>query len=236
MKKAVLATFICFMAASGAVLGQKQQLSFNDNHGVPTSGTYSSNDTFSIDVAVKYRGYDSLGLSYWFEVQNALAPNISITSVTYFTFLDPIQTGPNPALFNSTSGAHAGYMTETRDLGAVPVDISMSVPPGSYMIATIQFTLSGAAPGKYLLKSTSLSPHASEVSDSNFVSHNLPASTYRIRIVTGGTLTSVPEPTTFSLLALAATGFGLAAYRRRRTAGSSATLDLELRRLAELES
>ncbi|MBA3544041.1 MAG: PEP-CTERM sorting domain-containing protein [Chthoniobacterales bacterium] len=167
---------------------------------------------------MRFRGYNSLGLSYWFEVQNALAPNISITSVTYFTFLDPNQTTPNPALFNATSGAHAGYLTETRDLGATPRDISMSTPPGSYLIASIQFTLNGAAPGTYLLKSTTVSPHASEVSDTNFVSHNLPASTYTITIASTGTMTTVPEPTTYSLLGVAASVLLLAAYRRRRVA------------------
>ncbi len=215
MKRTALITFVCVMTACGAAFGQ-QKLSFNDNNGTPTAGTYGPNDVFSINVSVRYRGYDSLGLSYWLEVQNALAPNISITNVTYFTFLDPNQSGPNPALFNTTVGARPGYLTETRDLGATAANISTSVPPGTYLVASIQFTLNGAAPGTYLLKSTTVSPHASEVSDTNFVSHNLPASTYRLTVASAGALMSVPEPTTWSLLGLGATGFGLAAYRRRR--------------------
>ncbi len=140
-------------------------------------------------------------------MQNALAPNISITNVTYFTFLDPNQTGPNPALFNSTSGAHSGYMNETRDLGATDSSIS----PGRYLVASVQFTLTGAAPGIYQLKSTTLSPRASELSDTNFASHNFGASSYRITISPTGTLMSVPEPTTLSLLILTTGGFGVAA-------------------------
>ena len=216
MKKAVLVTLICVLTACGAAFGQ-QKLSFNDNNGTPTAGTYNPNDTFSIDVSLRYRGFSSLGLSYWLEVQSALAPYISITNVTYFTFLDPNQSG-NPTSFNSTIGADTGYLTETRDLGATAVNVSMSVPPGTYLVASIQFTLNGAPPGRYLLKSTTVSPHASEASDTNFVSHFLPASTYKLTIASSSALASVPEPTTFSLLALATIGFGLAAYRRRRAA------------------
>ncbi len=217
MKKALLVTFICIMTAAGAAFGQRQKLSFNDNNGTANAGTYGPNDIFSVDVFMKFSGFHALGLSYWLEVQNGLAPKISITNVTYFTFLDPNQTVPNPAFFNTTVGAHAGYRTETRDLGATPVDISMPIPPGTYMVSTIQFTLNGAAPGTYLLKSTTLSPHGSEVNDTNFVSHFFPASTYRITIAGADRMTMavVPEPTTFTLLWLAATGCGLAAYRRR---------------------
>ncbi len=206
------------MTAAGAVFGQKQQLSFNDNNGTATSGTYGPNDTFSVDVFLRYHGYKSFGLSYWLEAQSALAPNISITNVTYFTFPDPNQTVVNPTLFDTASGADAGYMSEATDLGALVSNFSRPLRPGSYMIASIQFALNGAAPGTYLLQSTTVSPHGSEVTDSNFASHNLAASTYKIRIVSAGTLAAVPEPTTFSLLGLAATGFGLAAYRRRRAA------------------
>lgn len=217
-RTAIIVLLSTALTAGSAFAQQNQKLSFNDNNGVPNSGTYSPDAVFSISVSLKYRGYNSLGLSYWLEVQNGLAPNISITNVTYFTFLDPNQTGPNPAFFNSSVGAHAGYQTETRDLGGTAADISMSVPPGTYLIASIQFTLSGAAPGTYLLKSTTVSPHASEVSDDNFVAHNLPASAYRLTITSADGLMSVPEPTTFSLLCLAAMGFGMAAYRRRRAA------------------
>ena len=218
MKRALLVTVICIMATAGAAFGQRTQLlSFNDNNGAPTAGTYSPNATFSIDVFLKYRGYTSFGLSYWLEVQKALAPNISITNVTYFTFLDPNQTTPNPAFFNTTTGAHSGYRTETRDLGATG-DISMPTPPGTYMITSIQFTLNGAVPGTYLLKSTTVSPHTSQVTKSDFTSKNLPASTYTITIAAADALAPIPEPTTITFLWLATIGLGVAAYRRRRAA------------------
>jgi hypothetical protein len=219
MKKARLMTIIGVISVANAAFGA-QSLSFDDNNGDATSGTYKPNDVFSINVFLTYSGYKSFGLSYWLEVQKALAPNISITNVTYFKFLDPTQTGPNPALFNTTTGARRGYKTETRDLGATVNDISMPIKPGTYKITHIQFTLDGAVPGTYRLKSTTTSPHISEVTKTDFTDQILPTSTYTITIAPNTIASTdammiVPEPTTFTLLALGATGLGLAAYRRR---------------------
>ena len=61
-----------------------------------TPALASSNATFTLDVSIKFRGYTAAGLSFWLEAQNALAPHISITNVTYFTFLDPNQSGIQP--------------------------------------------------------------------------------------------------------------------------------------------
>lgn len=213
MRRALWITTVCLIFAAGTAFGQRgPALSFNDNNGKPSSGTYGANDTFSIDVSVKYRGFNAIGLSFWLEVSNALAPNISITNVTYFTFLDPNQNGNVPVPFNSTVGARVGYMTETRDLGAT----GNSLRQGTYLVASIQFTLSGAAPGTYSLASTTVSPHTSQVTTSDFTSVNLTAASYKLTVSPSSTMAPVPEPTTVSLLLLPALGLGVAAYRRRR--------------------
>src|SRR3954454_24596333 len=104
MKKALSMTLLVVLSEVGPFAQKSDKLSFNDNNGMPNSGTYTSNATFTLDVSIKFRGYTAGGLSFWLEAQNALAPHISITNLTYFTFLDPTQSG-NPALFNSTIGA-----------------------------------------------------------------------------------------------------------------------------------
>lgn len=208
-------TIIGVISAASAAFGA-QSLSFNDNDGEPTAGTYNPNDVFSIDVFLTYRHYKAFGLSYWLEVQKALAPYISITDVTYFKFLDPNQLAPNPAFFNSRTGARNRYRTETRDLGAT----GMLTAPGTYKITHIEFTLNGAVPGTYLMKSTITSPHGSIVTKRDFTDQILPTSTYTITIAPNTIASTdammiVPEPTTFTLMALGAAAMAWAAYRRR---------------------
>ena len=211
MNRALSITLLVVLSAASAFAQKSDKLTFNDNNGTPNSGTYSSNATFNLDVSIKFRGYTAAGLSFWLEAQNALAPHISITNVTYFTFLDPNQSG-NPALFNSTIGADTGFMSESRDLGATGPPF---VPSGTYLVASIEFTLSGAAPGNYQLRSTTLSPRGSEISDTSFATHFLGASSYRITISPADVLAPVPEPGTLTLLGLAAGGLGIRMARRR---------------------
>jgi hypothetical protein len=215
MKKTLLTTIICVMTAVGAAFGaDTQSIAFNDlgtGGGNATSGTYNSSDTLSFDVNLTFAGYTNgaTGLSFWLETLNALAPFISVTGVTYGTaFPDANQLVPSPAPFNTASGASAGQMTEQRDLGST--NNAGVVNDGTYFVAHITLTLSGAPSGTFILESTTTSPHISEVSDAVTFDQPLGVTMY--------TITIVPEPSTFALLGLAATGLGLAAYRRRRAA------------------
>ena len=98
-------------------------------------------------------------------------------------------------------------MSEVLDLGST-TDATMPRGPGTYFEAHITLSITGAMMGTYILQSTTVSPHASEVSDTDFNDHNIvPAAQYMITIV--------PEPTTLALIGMTAVGGAFIAHRRR---------------------
>ena len=212
MKKTFVAAIVWAMTATSAVYSQHtQSLSFS---GVPPNPIPTSGSTFNVSVNLTFDGYASFGLSYWLEAPNALAPFLSLTSVTYFTFPDPNQTAPNPAPFSSTFGSTSGFLLETRDLGGTVNDPTMKmIPPGTYHITDLTFTVAPGSPvGMFTIRSTTVSPRISEVTDTDFNDNNIiPAGGFVIRF-------GIPEPSTLSLLGLAIAGFGLMAYRRHNAA------------------
>ena len=96
------------------------------------------------------------------------------------------------------------------DLGAtVPSPDVNAVPPGTYFIETLSVSLTGLAPGTYILRSTASSPRSSIVGSfdgTTFTDHDLPNATY--------TITIVPEPSTLALLVIATIGVGATFCRR----------------------
>ena len=132
MKKTLLAASICAIMASSAVYGQHtQSFSFTG----PSTIDITTTNTFTLSVNLTFSGYSALGLSYWLEVQNALAPFLTITHITDFIFVD----GPPPPVPIPFMMGGGGYDGEGPDLGNSSVN--NPVPPGTYHIADLTFTL-----------------------------------------------------------------------------------------------
>jgi MYXO-CTERM domain-containing protein len=215
MKKLLLT--LAVVCISGAAFAQTQSISLSDNGlygGTNTSGTFNSTDSFTLSTTLTYSGYSSPGFSYWLEVPTALAPFISITGESFFTFTTPNSGGTGTPssdytfVFTDTVNhpdanfaADEGGPNTTGDLGAT----QPTTAQGTYHVSDLAFALNGAPAGTYLLHTTA----DSEVSDTSFGDNLLAETTY--------TITVVPEPSTwfagFGMLGVV----GFTMLRRRRT-------------------
>ena len=148
MKRTLLIALIGFTMTMNSLYAMEASLSFSGpTTWTPgTSITLQTNDTFFVEGG-------SFGVSYWLEINNALAPFLTITSLAYhspFTWGNNI--GTFPFSFNSTSGADANFKTTTTangmsgDLGAT-TNPYYGVPNGTYLdITDITFAMAANAP------------------------------------------------------------------------------------------
>jgi PEP-CTERM motif len=222
MKKTTLLVTVSLLLSASWAVSQTASFSFNDTtapagtltdlNPAINAGTFNSGTgTFNIDVSLTFAGATSTGYSLWLETETGAASKISLTNETFFTFTTPTDSEAKPWNFTDSAGAHSGFLTDKSatqagDLGAT----GTAQAAATYKVADLQLTLSGLAPGTYHLETTTLSPKPSEAT----VGGNDAFAAQSVY-----TITIVPEPATWSLLALGGLGtVGLNILRARKRA------------------
>ena len=173
--------------------------------GTNTSGTFNSNDTFTLSlygsISGMPAGFGWDGFSAWLqtELANSFNTAVTITGATYFQFPDPNQSG-YPKAFTDTAGADSGFRSDQGDLGATSNGTNLP-NSASVHLADYTFALHNAPPGTYLLKTTAASPRQSGMSYNNgtsFIFQTTPETSYSITIqgsvAAGGNLDTTFNP------------------------------------------
>src|SRR5437660_627615 len=139
MTKITLLLTVSLLLGAGWARGQTASFSFDDtvtnstagdlhdSNAAINAGTFSSGTgTFNLDINLTFAGGTSTGYSLWLETETGAAPNISITSETYFTFPTATDGEVKPWNFTDSAGTNAPAgsfksdqsATQSGDLGA----------------------------------------------------------------------------------------------------------------------
>jgi hypothetical protein len=225
MKKTSLLLTVSLLLTASWAMGQTASFSFNDNtapagtltdtNPAANAATFASGTgTFNVDMSLTFVGGTSTGYSLWLEAETGGASAISITNETYVTFT-VAQSAELPKAFSDPSGADTGFLTdkgatEAGDLGAT----GTAQAAGTYKVSTLEFTLSGLAPGTYHLETTIFPDNNPKPSEATVAGNDAFAPRSIYTIIVGP---AVPEPATWSMLGLGGLGsFGLTWLRARK--------------------
>jgi hypothetical protein len=209
---AASASLLLLLAANPAAHATTT-FSLNDNVGTANAGSYSPGSTFTLSVTM-VTDHASPGYSLWFDTASTNASFFSISSFTLASAAFPDATsGGGPQTFNTPD--RAGFLSNPNDLGAtIPVG-GTNAAAGSYLVENVTFLIDATtAPGTYTLQTTPVGSggRTSGSTNPDFSFDSAASSAVY-------TITVVPEPSTYAMIAAGLlTLVGIQRVRRSRVA------------------